>query len=161
MRNDDEKKLRAMIEAWNAALVRRDVDAMMADYAPEAHLFDCKPPYTTDGRDAIRALWEACLPFFPKRFETERHDEHLVVGEDMAVFRALHRFKTPDDPGHPAGRMWLRVSVCYRKTAQGWKVFHEHVSTPFNPMTGQIAPIVDAADLSCGVDYSGCKPQGD
>jgi hypothetical protein len=42
---------------------------------------------------------------------------------------------TPAD--HPCGQTWMRVTVGYRRIDGKWKVTHEHVSVPFNPMNNQ------------------------
>ena len=37
----------------------------------------------------------------------------------------------------------MRVTVCYRRMGGEWRVVHEHVSLPFDPMTGQVSYITD------------------
>jgi ketosteroid isomerase-like protein len=32
---------------------------------------------------------------------------------------------------------WVRVTICYQRQQGAWRVFHEHVSVPFDPMTGK------------------------
>lgn len=153
---DKTAELRNLIKAWNAALERKDLDAMFANYLPDATLFDCKPPYILRGVKEIRGCWEQCLPFFPEKFKTELHDEKLIVEGDMAYLSGLHHMTIPDEPDHPCGQTWLRISVVYLYRAGRWMVAHEHVSAPFNPMTNQVAMIKDPKDLMCGVVYPGC-----
>ena len=50
-----------------------------------------------------------------------------------------------------AGQSWIRVTVCYRKVEGRWVVVHEHVSIPFNCMTGMVAPIDDQQVAAAGV----------
>lgn len=139
----DEAEIRRMIAAWSRALEAKDVDGLTADYAPDAVLFDVKPNYRVDGPEAIRQVWRQCLPHFPATFRSEHRDLQLTVGGDVAFCTALHHLKIPGEP-HPAGSTWMRVTVCYRKIDGKWRVAHEHVSLPFNPMTGQVAYITDA-----------------
>jgi len=40
----------------------KDVDQIMSRYATEVILFDVKPPFQTQGKAAVRQVWEDCLP---------------------------------------------------------------------------------------------------
>jgi uncharacterized protein (TIGR02246 family) len=140
----DEAQIRAMINRWARALERQDLDGLTADYVPDAVLYDVKPPYRTVGVAAIRKLWSDCFPFFPKNYISEHRDLHFTVGHDVAVVHGLHHFVIPDEPNHPAGQSYIRVTACYQKIQGEWKVVHEHVSMPFDCRTGQVAPITNA-----------------
>ena len=139
----DEAEIRRLIDAWSRALEARDLDGLVANYAPNVLLFGVKPPYKTEGVAAVRRLWEACLPYFPKSFESEYHGLSLTVGADVAFCHGLHHIKPLGEPGHPASQTWIRVTACYRKVGGRWLVAHEHVSIPFDCTTGQVSPIPD------------------
>ncbi|HMO14790.1 MAG TPA: SgcJ/EcaC family oxidoreductase [Pirellulaceae bacterium] len=141
--SDDEAAIRRLIATWTRALERKDPDALVADYAEDAVLFDCIPPYKTVGREAIRQVWANCFPYFPDHFRSEHRDLVLHVDGHVAVLHSLHHFVVPDNPDHPCAQSWLRVTVGYRKIDGRWKVVHDHVSMPFNPMTNQTWPIRD------------------
>ncbi len=141
--SQDEAEIRALISRWSRALEAKDLDGLTADYAPDAMLFDVKPPYKTEGPAAIRRLWEACLPYFPESFESEHRELKISVGGDVAYCHGLHHIRPIDDPAHPAGHSWIRVTACYRKVQGSWRVVHEHVSMPVDCATGQVAPIAD------------------
>ena len=66
--NQDEAEIRALISKWSRALEAKDVDALTADYVPDAVLFDVKPPYKNQGVAAVRRVWQDCLPYFPSSF---------------------------------------------------------------------------------------------
>jgi uncharacterized protein (TIGR02246 family) len=139
----DEAEIRRMIAAWSRALEAKDVDGLTKDYAPDAMLFDVKPPHKLTGAAAIRQVWQDCFPFFPAKFKSEHHDLRLTVGEDVAFVYGLHHIQPIDPPTHPAGQSWMRVTACYKKVNGRWLVAHEHVSMPFDCSTGQIAPITN------------------
>lgn len=138
----DEAEIRKMIQDWSDALERKDVDGLVADYAPDAVLFDAIPPYKTVGADKIREVWEQCLPFFPDEFKSEHRDVEIHVQGDTAFAHCLHHF-VPTDASHPCGQTWMRITVGYRRVNGKWKVVHEHVSIPFNPMDNQAWMIKD------------------
>ena len=154
--NDDEKAILDLMAKWRAALMRKDVDAMMEDYADTAVLFDAIPPYKTVGVAGIKAAWQSCLPYFPASFDCEHRDVTIHVNGDTAIAYGLHRF-IPDDPDHPCGMTWMRLTIGYSRLAGKWKVVHEHISIPFNPMNNQSWPITDPGKLDAP-DYSAGTP---
>lgn len=139
---DDEAEIRRLIQEWSQALEARDVARLTASYAPDVLLFDAIPPYRTRGIAAYRKLWEDCLPCFPASFTSEHRDLEVSVGGGLALVHGLHRIR-PTEGDHPAGQTWLRVTVGLRKIEGRWKVVHEHVSVPFDPMTEKVAYIAD------------------
>ena len=140
---DDEAAVRKLIDEWTAAFEAKDLDKMMANYAPGVVLYDCIPPFEVVGPAAIRKSWESCLPYFPDQFKSERRDLHLFVNGDVAFFFGLHHVKPISDPKNRCGETWLRITVGYQKIAGQWKVVHEHVSVPFDPHTNQVVLITD------------------
>lgn len=142
MNHSGEAEIRTLIGQWAAALERKDVEGLTAEYVPDAVLFDAIPPYKSEGVEAIREVWSGCLPHFPAQFQSEHRDLVVTMTGEMAVVHGLHRV-VPEDPNHPCGNTWLRITVCFRRVAGGWKVFHEHVSLPFNPMEGTVWNIAD------------------
>jgi uncharacterized protein (TIGR02246 family) len=139
----EEREIRELIAKWRAALEAKDLDGLAAGYADDAVLFDVKPPYKLQGPAAIRATWEQCLPYFPRSFKSEHRDLKIDVNGSIAFVHGLHHITPTDEPNHPAGQSWIRVTACYRKVNGRWLVAHEHVSMPFDCATGSIAPITN------------------
>lgn len=147
----DEAEIRRMIAAWSAALEAKDLEGLTAHYLPETVLYDAIPPYKTVGKDAIRQLWANCLPYFPEKFRSEHRDIVVHVSGDIALVYCLHHF-IPTSAEHPSGQTWMRVSAGFRRVDGHWKVVHEHISVPFNPMNNQTWFIVDP-DVADMPDY--------
>lgn len=142
-----EGKIRELLHAWINAFERKDADAMASFYAWNAVVYDLMPPYKTKGRENIRDGWNTYLTYFPASFKLEYHDVDLHVAGDTAFLFALHRFRT-DPSDHFFGQTWVRKTVGYRRIDDQWKIFHEHVSLPVNPMDKQVALIKDPDDLA-------------
>ena len=128
-----EAEIRSLIAEWEDALCRRDLESLMACYGHDVVLFDVHPPFRVEGIDRIRELWEGVLPLIPDRFE--RSDLRIVADRTSAFAHWCFR---------PAGRLehavvpaWIRVSAGYRKDGGLWKIIHEHVSLPVDPLTNQ------------------------
>jgi uncharacterized protein (TIGR02246 family) len=154
-RQTDEMAIRALIASWSRAVEAKDPAAIVAAYTPQTVLFDAIPPARTVGAQAIAALWEACFPYFPERFRSEHKDLEVTVDGDVAFVHGLHHF-VPEPADHPCGASWMRVTACYRRIDGAWKVAHEHVSLPFDPMTSKVvfmgpaAEILPAGEPACG-----------
>jgi uncharacterized protein (TIGR02246 family) len=133
----DESALRELITNQLAAICAKDTGRLMSLYAPDAVMFDVKPPFRIAGADAIRNVWAHCLPYFPDTFAFEIRDQTLSVGRDAAFAHWLFHFTSPEKD-HPATRMWFRLTGCYRKVCGAWRVVHEHCSVPFDPMTERL-----------------------
>ena len=153
---NDEKLIRAALAEWQAAFCAKDVDRLMALYAPDAVCFDAIPPFS-EGVANFRKKIVDCLPYFPESFALETRDLTLTVGSDLASAHCLWHF-TDVPPGHPAGRHWLRSSIVWKKHSDGrWLIVHDHCSAPFDPNTEKTAlspdnAAGDAAADPCGGD---------
>lgn len=139
----DEAEIRSLMDGWSKALETRDLDTLTVAYDPDVLLFDVKPPFQIRGAEAYRKMWEECLPYFPKRFAFERRQLEIHVGGD-AAFAHFVTCVRPIGEAPPTGTMWLRATICYRRSAGRWWVAHEHVSTPFDPTTGKAVFVGDA-----------------
>ncbi|MFL6946995.1 MAG: YybH family protein [Xanthobacteraceae bacterium] len=137
-----EEEIRALVDAWSKALEAKDIEALTAGYAPDAVLFDVKPPYRVRGVGAIRRVWEEYLPCLPAKFTSERRDFVVTAGGDAAFVHCLHHIR-PIGEGSGGPDTWIRVTVCYHRIGGTWRVVHEHVSLPFDPRSGQVSFITD------------------
>ncbi|MGF1448003.1 MAG: nuclear transport factor 2 family protein [Opitutales bacterium] len=121
-----EGEIRSQLQRFDEAVSRKDAPAMMADYDAGVTSFDVGSQH--EGRDALEQMWGQCFPYFSDEIGIERKDTRILTGGDMALVYGYTRMKgTPDCP---AAKSWLRMSACYRKTPDGWKVVHEHISYP-------------------------------
>ncbi|HKY08301.1 MAG TPA: SgcJ/EcaC family oxidoreductase [Candidatus Binatia bacterium] len=136
-----EAEIRQLVEKWTEALRAKDVDGLMANYAPDMVLFDLAPPLQYKGADAYRKNWEQWLPTIEGPIGCERRELSITAGEDVAYCHCLNRITAKRTDGTDTD-VWVRVSVCYRKTRAKWLVTHEHVSVPFY-MDGSLKAAVD------------------
>jgi PhnB protein len=134
-RHKDEAAIRNLIANWSRAVERKDAEAIVEAYTPGAVLYDVTLPVV--GKDAIKALWERCFPFFPDRFRSQHQDLSVVVDADLAVVYGLHRF-VPEQADHPCGQFQSRVTAVFQRIEGEWRLIHEHASIPFK-MEGSAA----------------------
>ena len=131
----NDAQIRQLVSDQQRAICAKDVNQIMSRYASEVILFDVKPPFQTKGKDAVRQVWEDCLPYFPASFEMETRDLTITVNDNLAVAHWLFHFK--GEPDHPAMQMWLRATAVCQNHQGNWQILHEHISAPFNPETAQ------------------------
>ena len=141
-------QIRRLIMAWADAVMTKDPDRIVADYADDILLYDAIPPYKTVGKAAVRKAWADCMPHFPEAFRVELRDLVVHASGDVGVAYFLCHFK-PLSGEHPCGMTWMRITESYLRTKDSWKVIHSHVSVPFNPMNSQawIISDPDATDV--------------
>jgi uncharacterized protein (TIGR02246 family) len=135
-RTKDEAAIRELIARWSRAVEANDAAAIVEAYTPQTVLYDAIPPYRTVDAAAIRVIWDNVFPYFPDTFRSEHRDLTAEVDGDVAVVFGLHHF-VPEPADHPCGATWMRATACYRRIDGQWRVAHEHVSVPFDPMTGR------------------------
>jgi ketosteroid isomerase-like protein len=130
-----EAEIRQFIADQQRAICTKDVNQIMARYANEIVIFDVKPPFQTNGREAVRQLWEDCLPYFPASFGMETRDLTITVNDNLAIAHWLFHFTGDQD--HPATQMWMRATAVCQKKQGNWQILHEHISVPFDPSNAQ------------------------
>jgi uncharacterized protein (TIGR02246 family) len=132
----EEAAIRAVIDAITKAVRAKDVEAMLAQCAPDIVTFDMVPPLRHQGSQAIRGLWARTLAAFDPPLEYEVHDLDISVDGDVAFARCLNRFGGTKKDGRRVLNS-LRSTFGLRKIDGQWKVVHEHVSVPFDMETGK------------------------
>ena len=135
-KSNDENQIRQLIEEWRNALSNRDLDRMVQNYAPDMLFFDAVPPIQLQDAAAYRKSWEQMLPHLPARVAADQRELEVKVSGDLAIAHCLTRL-TDADTKETAAAGWVRVTMCFERQNGAWRVVHEHVSVPFDPMTGK------------------------
>lgn len=119
------ERIRELEESWLTAARLRNVDGMLAMYAPEPYeLWPGQPALV--GREAIRAFYHQLLEDYPRFQQTFVMDEVTIAESgDLAVVRGTYRF-TPDEtkPGEVEIGKFVAVWVFY---AGDWRL-HTNIS---------------------------------
>ncbi len=139
----DQDTIRTAIREWGAAFCAKDIDRLMAHYAPDAVVFDAIPPFSS-GVAEMRDKVIACFPYFPNASAIETREMKIASGGEMAMSHFMWHF-TGLPPGHPAGKHWLRSSIQWRRQPDGrWLIEHDHCSAPFDPHSEKVLLDPDA-----------------
>jgi uncharacterized protein (TIGR02246 family) len=100
---------RAIVDAFNEAFNRHDVDAIMALMTDDCVFENTRPaPDGTrvTGQDAVRSFWTQFFERSPQaRFDTEE----IVESDDRCVVRWVYHWVRDGTPGHVRGVDLFRV----------------------------------------------------
>jgi uncharacterized protein (TIGR02246 family) len=132
----DDTQIRERLDTLVQALRAKDIDALMAHYAPDNVTFDLRPPTQVHGADAYRKNFEAWFASTKGPIDYEVHNLRIVTRDDVAFCHCLGHVRSTRTTGEKAD-YWVRVTTGLEKMSGQWMVTHEHISVPFNMQTMQ------------------------
>lgn len=140
--SEEEREIRALLAARDAAVAAADAEGMVAAMAESAVTFDLPPPlaFVHDHDGAITGLTE-WLNTWDGPVRSDLRDPTVLIAGDLAVawgfanMRGVKRGEGPQD-------MWFRSTAVLRRTAGTWRIVHEHNSVPMR-MDGSGAAATD------------------
>jgi len=132
----DEDAVRALIEAQVDAFRRKDAAAAVAMLGDEVVAFEMIPPLVLPPESARSeqamagwfAGWEGPVGI-------EIRDLVIHVGGHVGFSHSLNRLHGTRLGGGLTD-IWMRSTLGFRRTAEGWRIVHGHTSVPFDPANG-------------------------
>jgi uncharacterized protein (TIGR02246 family) len=128
-RSEDEAAIRRVIEAWTAAVRRRDMAGILDSHSADIVMFDVPPPFRTTGLKDYEKTWEMFFSWSDAPIPFDVAEMSITAGADVAfVVASMHCA----EPGPDGGQKPLdfRLTVGLRKIAGRWIITHEHHSVP-------------------------------
>ena len=141
MSSSDE--IRDLITAAESAMKEGDAQRLIDRYTADVVKFDLAPPLGRRGaaaRDVPGQL--AWFATFDGPVDFQITELEIEVGGDLAFAHSLNRLSATPKGMDFAFEMWFRATYGLRKTAEGWRIAHEHTSTPFY-MDGSLRAATD------------------
>jgi uncharacterized protein (TIGR02246 family) len=132
----DDGQIRGLMDDWARALRAKDINRLMADYAPDVLAFDLINPLQYLGSDALRKRVDEWFSSFQGPINFETRDLNITANSDVAFSHCLNRFSGTKIDGGKID-MWIRATVCFRKIDGKWMVTHQHSSVPFDPESSE------------------------
>jgi uncharacterized protein (TIGR02246 family) len=130
----DEAQIRERLNAWQRALYAKDLDTLMALYAPDVVTFDLMPPHQVPDAVQYRENFERWFAAMPGPIDYELHDLRITAGRDVAFCHCLGHVQGTRANGEKAD-YWVRVTVGFQKRNGDWLMTHDHVSMPLDMET--------------------------
>jgi ketosteroid isomerase-like protein len=136
-RSMDEADIRQSIESFMRAFRAKDLQGIIACYAPSVVAYDMMPPLRYTGIQAWEKIWEQSLAMMDGTIEPEIRDLTIDVSAsgDLALCHGLNHFVLKG--GKEAVDMWFRWTAGFRKINGKWLVTHEHTSVPSEMESGK------------------------
>ena len=121
-------EIRAVIQAQQEAWNRGDIDGFMNGYARSKSTIFVSEDTVTRGWQTVRDRYKKKYSDRAKMGTLKFSDLEITpLGADSAV--ALGRWKLKRTKDQPHGRFTL----IFRKTADGWRIVHDHTSAAVPP----------------------------
>jgi ketosteroid isomerase-like protein len=140
MNIDSEKAaIQAVLDAVKQGLNERNPTAVVAQFTPDAVLFDLAPPLSHGVDKKGLAAW-----FDTWQGPVDQHapDLKIVVSGVLAICHGLTRMSATTKAGGEQAQWWQRSTICLSKINGTWKIIHEHTSVPFH-MDGSFRAAID------------------
>ena len=131
-----EDQIRAIIIGWTDAVRAKDSARMVADFAPDARVFDLINPLQYAGAESVRQRAEQWLSSFAGPVTYDVHELRIAAGADVAFCHSINTVKATARDGKTIDMAW-RSTVCFEKISGQWLATHEHSSVPFDMTTGR------------------------
>jgi uncharacterized protein (TIGR02246 family) len=129
--SEPENPVPRLLDAYQAAVLAKDVDAFVALYDEDAAIFDAWAAWSHRGRAAWRAAvagWFGALG--AGRVTVEFTDLRSELAPGLAVVHAFVRYAELDAAGTRLRSMDNRYSAVMRERGGAWRIVHEHTSAP-------------------------------
>jgi len=135
-RMTDEVAIRELIEAQVDAFRRKDAAAAVALLADDVVAFEMIPPLVVSSQAArseqAMAGWFAG---WDGPITVEFRNLVIHVGGDVAFSHSLSRLAGTRLGGGQTD-IWMRSTLGFKRTNNGWRIVHGHSSVPFDPADG-------------------------
>lgn len=132
----DVDAIKAKYAAWKKAFEARDLDGIMAVYAPDVVAYDVTPPLQFYGKDAYRKDYSDFLAQFKGPVRVSDPNIHVEQSGSVAFAFGLERLRGTLTNGTPVD-VWLRFTDGWKRSNGQWLIAHEHVSVPVDMGTGK------------------------
>ncbi|MFD5712876.1 YybH family protein [Streptomyces pharetrae] len=131
-----ESQVRALLESRVDASRTKDVDRLMSHYSSDIVYYDVVPPMQYTGHEQLRRNFVRWFDEYDGPISLETRDLTVVTDSDVAFAHMLHLDSGTRKNGVRSA-IWVRSTVCCRRSGGSWLITHEHVSLPIDPETFQ------------------------
>ena len=125
----DDDPIRERVATLAQAIREKDIDALMAHYAPDVVVYDVTPPMDVESAADYRKNFERWFGSMLGPIDYEMKDLRVSMSDSHAFCHGLTHVKGMRKNGDKAD-YWVRVTTCFQKANGQWLVGHEHVSMP-------------------------------
>lgn len=133
---DEKAAIEALYKNYDSAFNKRDVNGVMAAYAPDVFVFDAVPPRQYSGWAAYKKDWEGLLAAYPGPVTNSLVEMNIRVVGTVAYTHYIDDTTFTTKEGSKA-HFVVRTTDVLRKSKGKWLIVQEHVSFPVDLATGK------------------------
>jgi uncharacterized protein (TIGR02246 family) len=126
----EREAIEAILTRYEDAVRRRDAQAVLADYLPDAVAYDLAPPLEQSSESLLDV---AALEQWFDTWEDDlaiSHARPVVMQDgDLGVLRCLQKMSGTKKGGE-FSEMWFRATTVLKRVDDAWKIAHIHTSVP-------------------------------
>ena len=125
------KELESLFETYKNAVFHKDLESYASIFDEKVRIFDVWQQWTYDGLAAWREMangWFSSLG--PNRDVVTFDDVQIQAAGEMAVASAIVRFTNVSEKREELRYLENRLTWVARKSEVGWKIIHQHTSSP-------------------------------
>jgi ketosteroid isomerase-like protein len=126
----DDSELTALLDSRVDACQTKDIDRLMSLYSSDIVYYDVVLPLQFVGSDDVRRNFLRWFDEYDGPIDLETHELNVARSGDVAFVYMLHLDNGTRKSGAPQGAVWLRSTVCCRRSRGKWLITHEHISLP-------------------------------
>jgi len=129
--NTDELAIRTLLDEWARSTREGRRDEVLTNHDEDVLIYDVLPPMKYESASAYRESWDEWQPDAQGEMQFELENLSVTAGADVAF---AHGFIQCGGT-LPDGKTFhdtVRATFCLRKIGAQWKVFHQHISKPYD-----------------------------
>jgi len=132
----DKAAIQALYKEFNDAFNKKDVNRIMAIYAPDVFVFDVVPPREYATWDAYKKDWEDLFVMFPGPVTNSISELNITVVGTVAYAHSIDDSTMTAKDGSKS-HVVVRSTDVLRKSNGKWRIVQEHNSVPVDLATGK------------------------
>jgi uncharacterized protein (TIGR02246 family) len=132
----DKAAIQALYKEFNDAFNKKDVNRIMAVYAPDVFVFDVTPPREYPTWDAYKKDWEDFFAMFPGSLTNTISELNITVVGPVAYARSIDDSTVLAKDGSKS-HLVVRSTDVLRKSNGKWQIVQEHNSVPVDVTSGK------------------------
>lgn len=130
----EEAEVRAVMDQFADGIRSRDIEKILACYAPDVVAYDLMPPMKVEGAQEYRKNWEMFQQYTQGAVQYEFIDPKTFVSGDLGLFFAVTRMNFSDEKGQTMN-VYARYTAGLKRQNGKWQIIHENNSVPVDMET--------------------------
>lgn len=135
----DDTPIRQVMDAYTAAVFAKDVERIIALYAPDVRIFDLWSTWSYDNASAWRGMVTSWFDSLGTAQVAVGWDAvQITIANDIAVVHAFISYADVSASGEVQRAMQNRLTWILKPHDGSWKIVHEHTSAPVDGESMQV-----------------------